>query len=174
MGHDVVFGAGRFAPGTNEGRRLIAHELAHVVQQEGQHSTMQRQQADEWSAPEEEALPLGCLFPDMVEKVRPLTQQELACKMAIYKVAEVAAEGTPSVEPSPEPSPGQESPERTPDPDPARPSEFDKAITAAESEAEPFLKIGPIEMRRIQLPLTKIWDTIVEKVLKRKDLKINF
>jgi hypothetical protein len=35
VGHDIVFGAGRFAPGTHEGRRLIAHELAHVVQQTG-------------------------------------------------------------------------------------------------------------------------------------------
>lgn len=34
-GHDVVFGAGRFASGTHEGRRLIAHELTHVVQQDG-------------------------------------------------------------------------------------------------------------------------------------------
>ncbi len=33
MGHDIVFGAGRFAPGTQEGRRLITHELAHVIQQ---------------------------------------------------------------------------------------------------------------------------------------------
>src|SRR5258705_9573300 len=33
IGHSIVFGAGRFAPGTYEGRRLIAHELAHVVQQ---------------------------------------------------------------------------------------------------------------------------------------------
>ncbi len=33
VGHNVVFGAGRFAPETHEGRRLIAHELTHVVQQ---------------------------------------------------------------------------------------------------------------------------------------------
>src|SRR5262249_10919787 len=33
VGHNVVFGAGRFAPGTQEGRQLLAHELAHVVQQ---------------------------------------------------------------------------------------------------------------------------------------------
>ena len=33
VGHDIVFGTGRFAPGTHEGRRLIAHELTHVVQQ---------------------------------------------------------------------------------------------------------------------------------------------
>jgi len=35
VGHDIVFGAGRFTEGTNEGRRLIAHELTHVVQQSG-------------------------------------------------------------------------------------------------------------------------------------------
>lgn len=39
VGRDVVFGAGRYAPGTGEGRRLIAHELAHVVQQDGGAST---------------------------------------------------------------------------------------------------------------------------------------
>jgi Domain of unknown function (DUF4157) len=32
---DIVFSNGRFAPGTHEGRRLIAHELTHVVQQSG-------------------------------------------------------------------------------------------------------------------------------------------
>lgn len=32
-GHSVVFGTGQFAPGTNEGRRLLAHELTHVIQQ---------------------------------------------------------------------------------------------------------------------------------------------
>ena len=35
MGQDIVFGAGGFAPGTAAGRRLLAHELAHVVQQDG-------------------------------------------------------------------------------------------------------------------------------------------
>jgi hypothetical protein len=35
VGHDIVFGAGQFAPGTFSGRRLLAHELAHVVQQCG-------------------------------------------------------------------------------------------------------------------------------------------
>jgi hypothetical protein len=33
VGRDVVFGTGRYAPGTADGRRLLAHELAHVVQQ---------------------------------------------------------------------------------------------------------------------------------------------
>ncbi len=33
VGHNIVFGAGQYAPATAEGKRLIAHELAHVVQQ---------------------------------------------------------------------------------------------------------------------------------------------
>jgi len=33
VGHDLVFGAGQFTPGTNVGQRLLAHELTHVVQQ---------------------------------------------------------------------------------------------------------------------------------------------
>ena len=32
-GYDIVFGSGRFAPATPAGRRLLAHELTHVVQQ---------------------------------------------------------------------------------------------------------------------------------------------
>jgi hypothetical protein len=35
VGHHIVFGAGRFSPETEEGRRLLAHELTHVVQQTG-------------------------------------------------------------------------------------------------------------------------------------------
>jgi len=32
-GQDVVFGRGQFAPQTNEGRQLLAHELVHTIQQ---------------------------------------------------------------------------------------------------------------------------------------------
>jgi hypothetical protein len=33
-GRDIVFGSGQFSPGTTSGRRLLAHELTHVVQQD--------------------------------------------------------------------------------------------------------------------------------------------
>lgn len=33
VGPHVVFGAGRYAPGTGAGRRLLTHELAHTIQQ---------------------------------------------------------------------------------------------------------------------------------------------
>src|SRR5437763_12003279 len=35
VGQNIVFATGRFAPATQTGRRLIAHELTHVVQQDG-------------------------------------------------------------------------------------------------------------------------------------------
>src|SRR5262245_28704985 len=33
FGEHVVFGQGRYAPGTPDGRRLLVHELGHVAQQ---------------------------------------------------------------------------------------------------------------------------------------------
>ncbi|HJQ34602.1 MAG TPA: DUF4157 domain-containing protein [Pyrinomonadaceae bacterium] len=33
VGHDIVFGAGKYAPGTQAGGRLLSHELTHVLQQ---------------------------------------------------------------------------------------------------------------------------------------------
>jgi hypothetical protein len=35
VGSDVVFGHGRYAPHTSEGRSLLAHELTHTIQQRG-------------------------------------------------------------------------------------------------------------------------------------------
>jgi Domain of unknown function (DUF4157)/HNH/ENDO VII superfamily nuclease with conserved GHE residues len=35
VGHHIVFGADQFSPGSRRGQRLLAHELAHVVQQTG-------------------------------------------------------------------------------------------------------------------------------------------
>ena len=43
QGH-LVFGRGEYSPGTSSGRRLLAHELAHVVQQ-GEAPDIQRQKA---------------------------------------------------------------------------------------------------------------------------------
>jgi hypothetical protein len=33
VGHDIVFGANQYSPGSPNGRRLLAHELAHTIQQ---------------------------------------------------------------------------------------------------------------------------------------------
>jgi lipoprotein-anchoring transpeptidase ErfK/SrfK len=49
VGHDVVFAEGQYSPSTNDGRHLLAHELAHVIQQEGdqRRDHLQRQEAFE-------------------------------------------------------------------------------------------------------------------------------
>jgi hypothetical protein len=33
VGHNIVFGAGQYAPQTQSGQKILAHELTHVVQQ---------------------------------------------------------------------------------------------------------------------------------------------
>jgi len=51
VGRDVVFGADRYAPETRAGRGLLAHELTHVLQQEGATSTgppVVRPASDSW------------------------------------------------------------------------------------------------------------------------------
>lgn len=42
VGKDVVFGEGEYAPDTSNGMRLMAHELAHAVQQQGDSTSIQR------------------------------------------------------------------------------------------------------------------------------------
>lgn len=37
VGRDIVFGENQYAPGTDKGKRLLAHELTHVVQQQRGH-----------------------------------------------------------------------------------------------------------------------------------------
>jgi hypothetical protein len=47
VGRDVVFGAGQFAPTSASGRRLLMHELTHVVQQDlGDHNARAEMQAE--------------------------------------------------------------------------------------------------------------------------------
>jgi hypothetical protein len=53
VGHNIVFGAGRFSPDTSEGRGLLAHELTHVMQQTESSVTsgvVQRQPANKTEA----------------------------------------------------------------------------------------------------------------------------
>ena len=52
VGPDVVFGAGEYAPGTIAGRRLLAHELTHVVQQAGVARTASIQRSSIGSLPD--------------------------------------------------------------------------------------------------------------------------
>lgn len=42
LGNDIAFARNEFSPGSFEGRRLLAHELAHTVQQSGEPPSVQR------------------------------------------------------------------------------------------------------------------------------------
>jgi hypothetical protein len=56
VGADIVFAAGRYAPATSGGRRLLAHELAHVLQRRtagaGAASRLARQDANALAEPD--------------------------------------------------------------------------------------------------------------------------
>ena len=54
VGRDIAFNAGQYAPHSQEGQRLLAHELTHVVQQTGT-SNVQRKAAGPDSAPHGDA-----------------------------------------------------------------------------------------------------------------------
>lgn len=47
-GRDVYFGEGQYAPGRAEGKRLLAHELTHVVQQNFLPTTQIARSLDDW------------------------------------------------------------------------------------------------------------------------------
>src|SRR5262249_51505119 len=69
-GHHVVFGSGRYAPHTESGKRLLAHELTHVVQQGGgEGSTIQRFSDNDHHIIEEAALALSKLTPEEIEEI---------------------------------------------------------------------------------------------------------
>ncbi len=55
VGHNVVFGDGQYKPQTNEGRVLMAHELTHVVQQDGTMPSRQLALGESGSHAEREA-----------------------------------------------------------------------------------------------------------------------
>lgn len=57
VGESIVFGAGEYAPTTTPGRRLVAHELVHVVQQR-RHASTSRTRLQRFESPEHVELAL--------------------------------------------------------------------------------------------------------------------
>ena len=55
VGRDIVFAGGAYRPGTAEGRTLLAHELAHVAQQQGSAASGVLEIGDPHDAAEREA-----------------------------------------------------------------------------------------------------------------------
>ncbi|MFP5247336.1 MAG: DUF4157 domain-containing protein, partial [Thermoanaerobaculia bacterium] len=55
FGRNIVFGRGMYAPGSEGGRSLLAHELAHVVQQSAAPPMVQREAVDDEEEEHEDA-----------------------------------------------------------------------------------------------------------------------
>ncbi|HEY0728318.1 MAG TPA: DUF4157 domain-containing protein, partial [Pyrinomonadaceae bacterium] len=53
VGNNIVFGAGKFAPSTQPGRHLLAHELTHVLQQSGKAASPARVARQTPAAPQQ-------------------------------------------------------------------------------------------------------------------------
>ena len=78
-GHHIAFAAGAYAPYSSTGRKLLAHELAHVVQQAGAPTLVVRQPkptpAEEPDEPLEAALEREALLERIAKESRALEQQ---------------------------------------------------------------------------------------------------
>lgn len=73
-GNQIVFGAGKYDPGTFEGKRLIAHELTHTIQQRG---------AEAPAIQREVVKSLGC---EKLKAAIPGTSKKSKGKMPLSKV----------------------------------------------------------------------------------------
>jgi Domain of unknown function (DUF4157) len=68
FGSHIVFDSGEYGTDTSEGKRLLAHELAHVVQQKHAERSVQRDTQPVKSAPQS-VNPIGALFPNIAPDV---------------------------------------------------------------------------------------------------------
>jgi len=66
MGRNIVFAAGQYSPDTNEGRHLLAHELAHTVQQ-GSGKGLERNSDDHKRTVSRKASPIPPLINRTIE-----------------------------------------------------------------------------------------------------------
>jgi Domain of unknown function (DUF4157) len=78
LGRDIFFGSRQFAPRTEGGRRLLAHELTHVIQQGAAPARLPDPRSDE-SAPEVEADThvIGSTWPEELESTSDTTRSRL-------------------------------------------------------------------------------------------------
>ncbi|HEY9778927.1 MAG TPA: DUF4157 domain-containing protein [Leptolyngbyaceae cyanobacterium] len=73
-GQDIYFGAGKYEPGSSDGKRLLAHELTHVVQQTGA-KQIQRQPINGLKS--NKSTPALSYLPNSVLQLKPNLQPKL-------------------------------------------------------------------------------------------------
>jgi uncharacterized protein DUF4157 len=78
VGKSIVFGKGEYSPGTADGRRLIAHELAHVSQQADGETQVQRDPKDKDKKPAEPKTPYDRMIVERAKLRLELLQKYVA------------------------------------------------------------------------------------------------
>lgn len=93
VGNDIVFAARQYAPATASGRELLAHELAHVVQQEGAAAGVGPLRIAETNGPEEaradraaQAALAGGASPPVHQALGPSAQPMLSRRVVASRV----------------------------------------------------------------------------------------
>lgn len=117
IGQDLVFGAGAYSPASSEGKKLIAHELTHVVQQSGatgvsgeleiSHPEDQSERAAEDAAAQVMSASDG---PTSTAGNANSIHQSAAQGSTISTVSRQGDDDLPDTDPNPEPSPYAETP----------------------------------------------------------------
>jgi hypothetical protein len=84
VGRDVVFGDAGYAPGSSEGRKLLAHELTHTIQQGASNSLVGRDAAPA----------VGVNQPPMIARYAPIRVARVPCSAAATCAAPTGAPGS--------------------------------------------------------------------------------
>ncbi|HBB31135.1 MAG TPA: hypothetical protein DDZ80_08865 [Cyanobacteria bacterium UBA8803] len=91
-GRDVYFGEGRYSPSTTTGKRLLAHELTHTIQQSGNWSTGQEETVHPYiqrftlkGFPPTEEAAMNAAVPAAIAKVKACSQLSWYGKSEIPK-----------------------------------------------------------------------------------------
>ena len=92
VGRDIVFAPGRFRPDRTDGQRLLAHELAHVEQQQHTGLVLQREESTE-----DELRRLNLMFDQAREDLENLRQQFMLVGLRGPKVGSRVGDDTPEL-----------------------------------------------------------------------------
>lgn len=76
-GSDVVFGSGQYSPMSSDGRRLLAHELAHVVQQATAQPSASRLRREPDQKPKQEQKPRQEQKPEQAPEKKPKPRKDV-------------------------------------------------------------------------------------------------
>ncbi|MGN6531224.1 MAG: eCIS core domain-containing protein, partial [Ginsengibacter sp.] len=85
-GNNIVFGADRYQPNTTAGKKLMAHELTHVVQQ-GRKETVKRKESNDAQGPVSvKILWQGTVFASLYYFIRPVCKSEDEAKQIVGRL----------------------------------------------------------------------------------------